>query len=180
MDCCSVPGAERGDRATIAKICKATPGETQWPRWLLAAWRPLELDHIALRVANVEGRAFALRTVYRRQRARFNAVGLKMAANGSFIEGFDAKAEIIEIAALLSGRRPASALELSGNGNKVKQRAAGAQLNQANRILPPLDGATEHVTIKAKHLVEVDNTQHKMVDFTNVDHGIDDFAGAQR
>ena len=79
---------------------------------------------------------------------------------------------MIEVAAFLARRRTADTSQLAGHGYKVKQRAAGAQLNQPDGILSPLDGAAQHPAIKAKHLVKVDNTQHKMVDFTNVDHGV--------
>jgi hypothetical protein len=83
----------------------------------------------------------ALRTVPRLARAGLHATRGQVSTNGSLVEGFDAKAEMLEVAPLRARRRPAGSTQFSANGNQVDQRAAGAQLNQAQIILPALHRA---------------------------------------
>ena len=87
----------------------------------LPTWRPFQLDDIALRIGDVDRRAFSLRAVSRRQRAGFHIVCGQLTPNVGFVEGFDAKAEVIEISTFLSGRRTARASELAIHRYEVDQ-----------------------------------------------------------
>jgi hypothetical protein len=44
-------------------------------------------------------------------------------------------------------------------------------------ILPSLDCAAKNAAVKAKHGVEVNNTQYEVVDFPNLDHRVRKAAG---
>jgi len=93
-----------------------------------------------------------------------------MATNTRFIEWVDPKAEVIQVASFLSRWRAARSAEFAFHGHEIDDRPASSQLNQVDLVLAALDRASENFAVEAKHAVEVDHAQHKMVDFTNVDH----------
>jgi hypothetical protein len=101
----------------------------------------------------------------------FNAVQLEMTSNACFVEGLHAKAEVIQVARLRSWRCTSSLAELAIDGHQIDEGSTGAQLNQADGILPTLHGAPQRPAIEAKHLLEVDYAQDEVVNFANVDHG---------
>ena len=133
--------------------------------------RPLELDDVAFGVRDIQGRAFALRAVALLHRSGGMAVRCQLAPDRRLVERVDPEAEVIQVAALRSRRRTACTPEHAVDRHEIDQRAAGAQLDQADRILATLDPATEGVDVEAKHRVQVDHAQDKMVDFPDVDHG---------
>ncbi len=93
-----------------------------------------------------------------------------MGADARLVEGLDAQAVVVEVAPLAGRRRTAGAAEHAVDRHQVDQRLAGAQLHQADRLLAPLDAATEHADVEAEHRVEVDDAQHQVVDPADRDH----------
>jgi hypothetical protein len=80
-----------------------------------------------------------------------------MAADARFVEGFYAKAEVIQVARFFPRRRTASAAEFAIHSHEVNERSPSPQLNQANRVLASLNRASEDLAVEVKHAVEVDN-----------------------
>ncbi len=93
-----------------------------------------------------------------------------MVANSSFIEWLYPKAEMIEVVSFFARCCAARSTEFAIHRHEINDRSAGSQLNQADLILASLDRTSENSAIEAKHVVDVDNAQHKMADFTNADH----------
>jgi hypothetical protein len=93
-----------------------------------------------------------------------------MATKAQFIKRVYPKAEMIQVASFFSGCRAARSTEFAIHRHEVNDRSAGSQLNQADLVLASLDRTSENSAVEAKHAVEVDNTQYKMVDFANADH----------
>ena len=93
-----------------------------------------------------------------------------MATNARFIEWVDAKAEMMQVATFLSRRCATRSAELALHGHEINDRSASSQLNQADLALASLDGTSENSAVEAKQAVDVDNAQHKMVDFADADH----------
>lgn len=133
-------------------------------------WWALELNNVALWVPDIDGRAFSLCTIPRLQYTRFHSIGVEVAANGDFVEWIDADAEVIEVPAFLPGWCAPGDSEFAIHGDEVNQRAASTKLNQADEILSSLNRASEDHAVEVKHLVEIDNAQHQMIDFPNMDH----------
>jgi hypothetical protein len=91
--------------------------------------------------------------------------------DGCFIEWLDAKAEVIEVSTVLRWRRTAGLAELTIHWHEVDQGAPRTKLNQPDGILASLDRAAEHSAVEAKHAIEVDDSQHKVINLANVNHG---------
>jgi len=105
---------------------------------LSATWWTLQLDDIAFRVCDIDGRAFPLGAVARGDRTNLDALCLQMAANARFVEWFHPETEVIQVACFLSWRRTAGSAEFAIHGHEINDRSASAQLNQANFVLAPL------------------------------------------
>src|SRR3990167_106778 len=116
--------------------------------------RSLEFDDIAFRVRDVDRWTFTFRAVTRFRRARRDSMCRKMAADCRRVERFDAKAEMIEVAAFLAGRGTPCPAEFAVDRHQVQQRPARPQLNQPYEILAPLDRASKHVAVEAKHRLQ--------------------------
>ncbi len=93
-----------------------------------------------------------------------------MATNARFIKWLQAKAEVIQVASFLSGCRAARSAQLAIHRHEIDDGSTGSQLNQANLVLTALDRASQNSAVEAKHAVDVDNAQDKMIDFANADH----------
>jgi hypothetical protein len=100
-----------------------------------------------------------------------------MAANARFVEWFYPETEVIQVACVLSWRCAAGSAEFAIHGHEINDRSASAQLNQANFVLASLYRTSESAAVEAKHAVEVDNAQYKMVDFANSDHRVREAGG---
>jgi hypothetical protein len=100
-----------------------------------------------------------------------------MAANARFVEWFHPETEVIQVACFLSRRCTAGSAEFAIHRHEINDRSAGAQLNQANFVLASLYRTSESAAVEAKHAVEVDDAQYKMVDFANMDHRVRDVGG---
>ena len=93
-----------------------------------------------------------------------------MPANARFVERFHPEAEVIQVACFPSWRCAASSAEFAIHGHEINDRSPRAKLNQANFVLASLYRTSESAAVEAKHAVEVDDAQYKMVDFANTDH----------
>ena len=137
----------------------------------LATRWPLELYDIAFRVGNVDRRAFSFGAIPGCHRPRLDVVCLEFTAYFCFIERLDPNAEVIEVPAFLRRWRTPGFAKLPIDRHEVDQGAPGAKLNQPDGVLASFDRASEHVAVEAKHAIEVDDTQHKVVDLTDTNHG---------
>ena len=100
-----------------------------------------------------------------------------MAANARFVEWFYPETEVIQVASFFSRRCAAGSAEFAIHGHHINDRSASAQLNQANFVLASLYRTSESAAVEAKHAVEVDNAQYKMVDFANTNHRVREVGG---
>ena len=87
-----------------------------------------------------------------------------MRAQRRFVIGPYAEADVIDIAPLGAGRGAAGTAELARHVHEIDERAAGAQLIEAEFLLPTLDLAAEYVAVEAKRRVEVGHSQNYVVD----------------
>jgi hypothetical protein len=55
------------------------------------------------------------------------------------------------------------------DGHQVDQAPTGAQLDETEALLPPLDRAPKHLAIEMQHALEVDDSQHEVIDFPDLD-----------
>jgi hypothetical protein len=78
---------------------------------------------------------------------------------------------VVDVASLGARRGAAGAAEDAVDRDEVDQRAAGAQLDQADLVLAALDRAAEDVAVERERAVEVDDAQHDVVDLADPDHG---------
>ena len=91
--------------------------------------------------------------------------------DGCSIERLDAKAEVIQVSTFPCWGRTASLAELAAHGHKVDQRPTRAELNQPDGVFAPFDRAPEHFAVEAKHAIEVDDSQDKVINLAYVNHG---------
>jgi hypothetical protein len=64
---------------------------------------------------------------------------------------------------------PGGAAELAIDRHQVQQGAAGAQLHQADVVLPLFQAAAQAVAVEAQHRPQVLHAQHQVVEFADVD-----------
>ena len=95
-----------------------------------------------------------------------------MEANARFVEWFYPETKVIQVACFPPWRCAAGSAEFAIHGHEINNRSASAQLNQANFVFASLYRTSESAAVEAKHAVEVDNAQYKMVDFANTDHRV--------
>jgi hypothetical protein len=131
---------------------------------------PFELDDIAFRIRDVDGRTLSFRTVARFRGADDHSSHFKRAANAGFVERFYPKAKMIEISPFSARRGAARTPQLAVDWHEVNQGSAGPQLDQTYRILPALDRASQHITVKMKHLVQINHAQYQVINFPNANH----------
>jgi hypothetical protein len=112
-----------------------------------------------------------LRAVSLLDRAARVAVAREPLADRGFVQRLDAKTEVVEVASLPAGRRAAGPAELSVDRHEVDERVAGAQLDQAEILLAPLDRASERIAIEMQHALQIDDAQHEMVEGEETEHG---------
>jgi hypothetical protein len=94
----------------------------------------------------------------------------KRAANAGFVERFYPKAKMIEISPFSARRSAAGTPQLAVDWHKVNQGSAGPQLDQTYRLLPALDRASQHITVKVKHWVQINHAQYQVINFPNPNH----------
>ena len=95
---------------------------------------------------------------------------LKHTANAGFIERFYPKAKMIEISPLGARRCAAGPPQFAVDRHEINQGSARSQLNQTYRILSALDRASQHITVKVKHLVQINHAQYQVINFPNPNH----------
>ena len=132
--------------------------------------RPFELDDIAFRIRDVDGRTLPFSAVARLHRADDYAMRLKFAANGGLVERFYSKAKVIKISPFNAWRRATGPSQLAVNWHKVNQRSAGPQLHQTYGILSALDRTSQHIAIKVKHADQIHDAQYQVINFANANH----------
>src|SRR6185312_7342048 len=130
-------------------------GSEKFAPQLRAARRTLELDRVAVGIADIERRAVAFGAVALDHLARMHAMRGEMGAQRALVERRDAQAEMIDVARLAAGRRAAHAAEPAVERDEVDERGPGAQLQEAELLLPFLEGAAEHVAIEGASAIEI-------------------------
>src|SRR5208283_185868 len=93
--------------------------------------RSFELDDIAFRVRDVDGRTLSLRAVARLGRACRDAMRLEQPANAGFVERLDPKAQVIQIPPFRTRRRAAGTAQFAVNRHEIDHGPAGPQLHEA-------------------------------------------------
>jgi hypothetical protein len=93
------------------------------------------------------------------------------AANAGFIEGLHPKAKMVEVSAFSARRSAAGTPQLAVDRHQINQGSTRSQLNQTYRILSTLDRASQYVTIKVKHWVQINHAQYQVINFANANHG---------
>src|SRR5215469_13768796 len=121
--------------------CWASPGNFR----LRTGRRAFELDAIAFRVVEVDGRPPSFRAVAGDLRPAACPVCLEMTGDGGGIKRLDPQAEMIEIGAP-SARGTAGRARLVGR-HDIDQRAPGAQLGEL--ALPQLERAAQRLDVEA-------------------------------
>ena len=133
--------------------------------------RTFQFDRITFRIVQIEGRALPFGAVARLHGAGRNAMVGEVGVDGDRIESFHAKTKMIDVTPLRTLGSTANAAKLATHGHQVDQGSAGTQLNQADSVVAPLKDAAPHRTIKVHHRVQIDDTQHDMVDVAELEHG---------
>lgn len=136
--------------------------------------RALEFHDIAFRIRDIEGRAFPLGPVAQLDWASLHAMRGQMPSEFRFIEGFHPEAEVIQVPRLPSGCPATGPADRPIHGDEVEDGPAGAELDQAEVILPSLHSAAEHLAIETEHHLEVSDAQDEVINFADVDHGVPD------
>jgi hypothetical protein len=93
-----------------------------------------------------------------------------MSLNGCRVEWFDPQAEVVHVATRARRGAAASAAEHAIYRNEVDERAASAKLSQSDLCLLAFYLATQHVAIEPQHSVQIDNSEHDVIDLSYVDH----------
>jgi hypothetical protein len=91
-------------------------------------------------------------------------------ANARFVEWFHPKAEVIQVARFSSRRCAADSTEFAVDRHEINDRSPSAQLDQANLVLASFHRTSECAAVEAKHAVEVNNAQHEVIDFADLNH----------
>jgi hypothetical protein len=92
------------------------------------------------------------------------------AADAGFIERFHPKAKMIKISPFGARRCAAGTPQLAVDWHKINQGSTRSQLNQTYRILPALDRASQYITIKVQHWVQIDHAQYQVINFAKANH----------
>ena len=94
-----------------------------------------------------------------------------MLLNRCLIEWINTKAEMIDISPFLARSGTPFLPKHPVDRDKVHHRSSRAKLDQANLVAPALDRAPERSDVKLDHGLQINDTQHQVIDFANVDHG---------
>jgi len=78
-----------------------------------------------------------------------------MRAHSHIVEGLDAQTEVIDVAALAAGTRPAGGAELARQRDEIDEAAAGAQLHETDLVRPAVHRAAERVAVERERSGEV-------------------------
>jgi len=94
-------------------------------------------------------------------------MGAKMARDRIPVEGVDAQAEMLHVAALGARRGTPAAADLTGNVDEIDQGRTGSELRQADAFLPALEAAADHLAVEAFDPFNVADAQDDMVEAAN-------------
>jgi hypothetical protein len=132
-------------------------------RGLRIGWT-FELNHVSLWIRGIDGRAFALRAVPLLDSAGFVAIPRELVPYDCFVERLDPQAEVVHVSALLAGCGSAGTPELPVDRHQVNEGTAGAELNETDLFLAPLNSATEGVAVEPHHLLQIDDAENQVID----------------
>src|SRR5579884_2417590 len=145
-------------RLPVPPLSREPPITTPSAHDKSAAGKLLELDDVALGVTDVDRRPHAMRAVALRGIAHhLDPLCAQRGDDPGHVLRLDAEAEVLDVA-----DRPRAAL--GGRGHEVDQAPSGAELNEAERVHPPLLEKPEdpHVEVERARLVRA--AQHDVVE----------------
>src|SRR5208283_5338108 len=93
--------------------------------------RSFELNDVAFRVRDIDGRTLSLSAVTRLGRARRDAMRFKQTANAGFVERLEPKAQVIQVSPFRTRRCPACTAQFAVNRHQIDHGPAGPQLYEA-------------------------------------------------
>jgi hypothetical protein len=94
----------------------------------------------------------------------------KHAANAGFIERFHPEAEMINISPFNARRSAAGTPQLAIHWHQVNQGSTRSQLHQTYGSLSAFDRASQHITVKVKHSIQINHAQYQVINFANANH----------
>ena len=126
--------------------------------------RPFEFDRIAVGISEVDRRAEAAGSIALPCVTRLDAMLRQLAADSALVPTRQLEREMIHVACVRRWRISAGLPERRGDVDEIDQRASGSKLNQAERVKPPLDMASECITIKGDRAIDIGHAKHDMVE----------------
>src|SRR5690606_28882361 len=131
----------------------------------LRAGRALELDDVAVRIAQVQGGPFALGAEVQAGRAqRLQAVPRQVGEDRRLVEGLDAQADMVDVAALFAGAGATAPAQRAIQADQVDHRGAGTQVQHAQVRPLAFDPAAQHPGVEAPAALQVGNPEHDMIE----------------
>ena len=104
--------------------------------------------------------------------ADLDAVFLEVGDDGALVEGLDAQAEVVHVAAFPAGRGAAALAQGAVDGDEVDHGGADAKVRHAQLgAMGDVVGA-EDVAVELPHALDVGGPQDNVIDATNGQHGI--------
>jgi hypothetical protein len=94
----------------------------------------------------------------------------KHAANPGYIERFHPEAEMINISPVNARRSAAGTPQLALHRHQVNQGSTRSQLHQTYGVLSAFDRASQHITVKVKHSIQINHAQYQVINFANANH----------
>ena len=160
----SSPCASSPSSAKAGKVCaRASP-----------AGRAFQLDHVAVRIADVHRRAHAEGAVAGADVAGRDAVRAQVSAERGLVEARELQADVVDVATVGRRRAAAGAAEGRIHDDEVDQARAGAELDQAERVAAPLLAAAERAAVEGEGALEIGHAKHDVVEAEDLDraHGL--------
>ena len=131
----------------------------------IADRRPLQLDLIPFRIANIDRGTPAVGAIARGDLSDDgHAVSLEMALDRRAIERVDAQAEMIHVVLAIAGRRSRLPAHRPRDIEQVDQGGARPQLRQIERGLQIVDGAAEDSPVEALHRRHIAHPDDDMIE----------------
>src|SRR5688572_22142506 len=122
-------------------------------------WRPLQLDDIAFRIADVERWSLALGAIARARLANLDSLRRQIGTDLCLVIAVKRDAEMIEVAPFLARRGATHSAKLAVDRHEIDQGLSGAHLRQSDLGLLALHRATEDIAVEPHHAVAVAHPQ---------------------
>ena len=126
--------------------------------------RTFELDPIALRIQQIDRGSLAIGAEAHAGFLDRHAMSPQMIGDRSSIERVNAQAEVIDVMALATRRRPAAAAKRPRHIDEIDQGPSGTQMQQAEILAPALDAAADDLAIEALQRRHAPYAEHDMVE----------------